>query len=143
MKYFKVNKMSSECWTTKIIRMGWSKPLHLKNTTTKNHIKINTMVSFKTSINNLRRLVILVPPLNSLTINLFKINSFNNFRFLKSLQPRKASNSKIHLTFNIWIDFQIPVVTVNFNQIFNKALQILIIIKTFKIIRSSTASRIF
>ena len=124
--------------------MGWLIHRHLINTTYQNLVKINTAVSLiTTSKNSLKKLVYSVHPLSSLTINLFKTNSFTSFRFINSSQPRKISSSKIHLTFNIWIDFLILAVTANANPIFNQIFLIWIIIKTFKINSSLTVSRIF
>lgn len=124
--------------------MGWLIHRHLINTTNQNPVKINTAVSLiTTSKNSLKKLGYLVHPLSSLTINLFKTNSFTSFRFINSSQPRKTSSSKIHLTFNIWIDFLILAVTASANPIFNQIFLILIIIKTFKINSSLTVSRIF
>ena len=124
--------------------MGWLIHRHLINTTNQNLVKINTAVSLiTTSKNSLKKLVYSVHPLSSLTINLFKTNSFTSFRFINSSQPRKISSSKIHLTFNIWIDFLILAVTANANPIFNQIFLIWIIIKTFKINSSLTVSRIF
>ena len=124
--------------------MGWLIHRHLINITNQNPIKINTMVSLRTSNkNSLKKLGYSVHPLSSLIINLFKTNSFTSFRFISSSQPKKASSSKIHLTIKIWIDFLIQAVTANANPIFNQILQIWIIIKTFKINSSLTVSRIF
>ena len=125
--------------------MGWLKLQVLTNIISQNLIKSNIVVSLKTTNNNnsLKTLEYSVLPMNSLINSIFKISNFTSSRFIKSLVTRKASNSKILLTFKIWIDFLIPAVTANVNPIFNKAFQIWIIIKTPKITNSSTTSRIF
>jgi hypothetical protein len=125
--------------------MGWLKLQVLTNIISQNLIKSNIVASLKTTNNNnsLKTLEYSALPMNSLINSIFKISNFTSSRFIKSLVTRKASNSKILLTFKIWIDFLIPAVTANVNPIFNKAFQIWIIIKILKITHSSTTSRIF
>ena len=125
--------------------MGWLKLQVLTNIISQNLIKSNIVVSLKTTNNNnsLKTLEYSALPMNSLINSIFKISNFTSSRFIKSLVTRKASNSKILLTFKIWIDSLIPAVTANVNPIFNKAFQIWIIIKILKITHSSTTSRIF
>ncbi len=125
--------------------MGWLKLQVLTNIISQNLIKSNIVVSLKTSNNNnsLKTLEYSALPMNSLINNIFKISSFTSSRSIRSLVTRKASNSKVLLTFKIWIDSLIPAVTANVNPVFNRAFQIWIIIKTLKITSRSTTSRMF